>query len=61
MTTTYEQIAADFTAATKNQPAWVRVYEIVDGTRRTLFDGPCEGKRDARRIAKLYRATPWNF
>ncbi|MBK6414139.1 hypothetical protein [Sphingopyxis sp.] len=61
MTHTYEQIAADFYPGTKTIPATVRVYQIDNGQRRTLYEGDVAGKRDARMIAKQFNATPWNF
>lgn len=55
------QIAAEYTAPTSTKPGWVRITEIANGRRNTLFDYQCSGKRMARQIAANYGATPWNF
>ncbi len=57
-----DQIAADYFPGTKRDPRnWVRIYRIDNGHRSTVWEGPCEGKRDARKIALQFDATPWNF
>lgn len=58
---TQHQIAADYYSGNQNAHASVRIYEIEAGKRRTLFEIPVSGKRDARAVASQYNATPWNF
>ncbi len=60
MNTTAEAIiAADY--YTSRAGSVVDINVIENGQRRRLHTQPVSGKREARRVAVEYGASPWNF
>ncbi len=54
-------IAAEFTAKSKNDPAWLRINRIAGGRRYPMMQIAVSGKVEARQVAKKHGAKPWNF
>lgn len=52
-------VAADF--YTSRAGSVVDINVIENGQRRRLHTQPVSGKREARRVAVEYGASPWNF
>lgn len=53
-------LSADFYKGYKGSPM-VEISVIEAGHRTCLRSRPCANKREARKIAAEYGATPWNF
>ena len=54
-------LAAEFTAAGRHRPAVLTINRIAGGRRALYSTHEVDGKREARAIAKILGATPWNF
>ena len=54
-------LAAEFTSRGRGAPATLTLNRIIDGHRSKVLAFNVTGKREARQLAKQYRATPWNF
>lgn len=54
-------IAAEYTNGTNRYPPTLYINKIVDGRRSNIVAITVSGKREARKVAKEYDATPWNF
>ena len=46
---------------TGKQPLLDIMHRFADGARVVLKTVPVSGKREARKLAAQYNATPWNF
>ena len=53
-------LAADYTQGGKSGN-WLAIYKLADGRRYPQEEVRVSNKTEARRIAKLRGATPWNF
>lgn len=54
-------LAAEYTAPSKKQSAYVDINVIANGTRTHQSSHAVAGKAAARKLAKALGATPWNF
>jgi hypothetical protein len=54
-------IAAEYTNGTKRYAPTLYINRIEDGRRSNIVAITVSGKREARKVAKEYNATPWNF
>ena len=54
-------IAAEYTNGTNRYPPTLYINKIVDGRRSNIAAITVSGKPEARKVAKEYDATPWNF
>jgi hypothetical protein len=54
-------LAAEFTKGGARSPSTLDLNRIIDGHRTRMVSFNVASKREARQIAKAYRATPWNF
>lgn len=54
-------LAADYTNGYRGRSAILTINRIENGRRTELDMIPVTGKREARKIAKVIGATPWNF
>ncbi len=58
---TEQALEAHYTAAARGLPAMVKIAERSNGRRTWTSSHEIDGKREARRIAAVFGATPWNF
>lgn len=54
-------LAAEYTAKTKRQSAYVDINRIANGQREHVSSHGVADKRAARQLAKSLGAIPWNF
>lgn len=54
-------LAAEYTSRRRTAPATLVLNRIIDGRRTKLVGFNVASKREARKLAKQYGATPWNF
>lgn len=54
-------IAAEYTAKTKTDNAWLFINRIENGRRTPMMQIAVSGKVQAREFAKRHGAKPWNF
>jgi len=58
---TPEVLAAEYTNGSKTVPATLTINRIANGRRTFQSEHRVSGKREARMIAGLMNAKPWNF
>lgn len=54
-------IAAEYTNGTNRYPPTLYINRIENGRRSNIAAITVSGKREARKVAEEYNATPWNF
>ena len=54
-------IAAEYTNGSKHYPPCLYINRIANGRRSNIVAISVSGKREARKVAAEYNATPWNF
>lgn len=54
-------LAAEYTPRSARGSATLTINRIVDGHRSKVIGFNVSSKREARALAKSYKATPWNF
>lgn len=54
-------IAAEYTNGSKRYPPCLYINRISNGRRSNIVALTVSGKREARKLAAEYNATPWNF
>ena len=54
-------LEAHYTNGSKTRPAKLDLASTVNGHREWLSCCPVSGKAEARKLAKEFGATPWNF
>jgi len=54
-------LAAEYTSGGRTSSPTLDINLIEDGRRTRVSAHPVTGKRDARRLAIVLGATPWNF
>jgi hypothetical protein len=53
--------AAEYYPATKGRPAVLDINIIAGGQRTPHSTREVSGKAEARKLARVFGATPWNF
>ena len=54
-------LAAEYTVKGRGQSATLTLNRIIGGHRTRVFGFNVANKREARELAKRYKAVPWNF